>query len=93
MAPMAGFIDAAFHSDERGLYTRLHRDQTVERARALRAKYAFLFDARDRELRESHMCVFARYDLYTKDPLDGSSAHLDEYRALLDRHFPEPLDW
>ena len=55
--------------------------------------YAFLFDDRDRALRESHMRVFARYDLYTKDPQDVSAAHLDEYRELLERRFPDPLAW
>ena len=57
------------------------------------AEYPHLFDARDVELRASHMQVFARYDLYTKDRHDASTAHLDEYRELLDRWFPEPLDW
>ncbi len=55
--------------------------------------YRHLFDARDAELRASHMQVFARYDLYTKDRDDAPAAHLDEYRELLERWFPEPLDW
>ena len=37
---MRGLTDAGFHSDEWGLYTRLHRDQTLRRATALREKYA-----------------------------------------------------
>ena len=55
--------------------------------------YLHLFDDRDRALRESHMKVFACYDLYTKDPEVASTEHLEEYRELLDRRFPEPLDW
>jgi hypothetical protein len=39
------------------------------------------------------MKVFARYDLYTKNQEVAPDAHLEEYRTLLDRWFPEPLDW
>jgi len=66
---------------------RYHSFQSVA------GEYLHLFDARDHELRESHMKPFARYDLYTKDPDDVSSEHLDEYLELLDRRFPAPLDW
>jgi inositol oxygenase len=62
-------------------------------AQSVADDYLHLFDARDLELRESHMSVFARYDLYTKDPEDVSEGHLEEYRELLERRFPEPLDW
>ena len=55
--------------------------------------YLHLFDARDHQLRESHMKRFARYDLYTKDPEEVSAEHVEEYCALLDRRFPEPVDW
>ena len=55
--------------------------------------YLHLFDERDRTLRESHMKVFARYDLYTKDPEVAPEEHLEEYRELLHRWFPDPLDW
>jgi inositol oxygenase len=55
--------------------------------------YLHLFDGRDRELRESRMKLFARYDLYTKDPSVATAEHLDEYRELLERWFPEPLGW
>jgi inositol oxygenase len=55
--------------------------------------YVHLMDARDLRLRESHLKPFARYDLYTKDPHDVNDAHLEEYRALLERRFPTPIDW
>ena len=73
--------------DEIGWLIRYHSFQSVA------DDYAFLFDERDRRLRESDMRVFARYDLYSKHPDDVSTAHLDGYRELLDRRFPEPLDW
>jgi hypothetical protein len=44
-------------------------------------------------LRESHMRVFARYDLYTKDPEDVSTDRLEEYRELLDQRSSDPIDW
>ncbi len=55
--------------------------------------YVHLMSARDLELRESHMRPFARYDLYTKDPRDVNDAHLEEYREILERRFPLPVDW
>jgi inositol oxygenase len=55
--------------------------------------YVQLMDERDLRLRESHMRPFARYDLYTKDPHDVSDAHLEEYREILERRFPDPIDW
>jgi inositol oxygenase len=55
--------------------------------------YLHLFDARDRALRESHMKPFAGYDLYTKDPEVASTEHLEEFRELLARRFPRPIDW
>ncbi|MBW2282310.1 MAG: inositol oxygenase [Deltaproteobacteria bacterium] len=66
---------------------RYHSFQSVA------GEYLHLFDARDIELRESHMKPFARYDLYTKDPDDVSSEHLDEYLDLLERRFPAALSW
>jgi inositol oxygenase len=55
--------------------------------------YTHLFDERDRALRESHLRVFARYDLYTKDPDAARADRLDEFLELLDRWFPEPIEW
>ncbi len=55
--------------------------------------YLHLFDERDLALRESHMKVFAKYDLYSKDTQVALDTHLDEYRELLDRRFPERIDW
>ena len=72
---------------ELGWVIRYHSFQSVA------DDYAHPMNDRDRELRESHMRVFARYDLYTKDPQDVSAGHLDAYRELLDRRFPDPLDW
>lgn len=72
---------------EIGWVIRYHSFQSVA------DEYTHLMDDRDRALRESHMRAFARYDLYTKDPHDVSASHLDEYRDLLERRFPEPLDW
>ncbi len=40
MGAMEPLTDREFHSDVAGLYGRLHREQTLERARALRGKYA-----------------------------------------------------
>jgi hypothetical protein len=63
---------------EIGWLIRYHSFQSVAGDSAL------LFDDRDRRFRDSHMRVFARYDLYSEHPDDVSTAHLDEYRELLD---------
>jgi inositol oxygenase len=55
--------------------------------------YLHLFDARDLRLREEWMKPFAGYDLYSKDPETASAEHLPEYRELLARWFPRPLEW
>jgi inositol oxygenase len=55
--------------------------------------YLHLFDARDLRLREEWMKPFAGYDLYSKDPETAEAEHLPEYRDLLARRFPRPLDW
>jgi inositol oxygenase len=55
--------------------------------------YLHLFSEEDRRLRESHMRVFARHDLYTKDPRRAVTARLAEYEALIKRRFPDPIDW
>ncbi|MFQ5697379.1 MAG: inositol oxygenase family protein [Myxococcota bacterium] len=60
---------------------------------SIAGEYLFLFDESDRALRQSHMIPFAAYDLYTKDPDQVCDEALDEYRELLERWFPEPLDW
>jgi inositol oxygenase len=55
--------------------------------------YLHLFSEEDRRLRESHMKIFARYDLYTKDPHRVTDARLPEYEALIKRRFPDAIDW
>jgi inositol oxygenase len=55
--------------------------------------YLHLFSEEDRRLRESHMKVFARHDLYTKDPQRVEAARLAEYEALITRRFPDPIEW
>jgi inositol oxygenase len=55
--------------------------------------YLPLFSEEDRRLRESHMKVFARHDVYTKDPQRVVDARLPEYEALIKRRFPDPIDW
>ena len=39
------------------------------------------------------MRPFARFDLYTKHAHEASDSHLEEYRELLLRCFPDPVDW
>jgi inositol oxygenase len=73
--------------DEIAWTIRYHSFQSVA------GDYPYLLDERDRKLRASHMKPFARYDLYTKDPRDASAERLEEYRELLERWFPEPIDW
>ena len=55
--------------------------------------YLHLFNDRDLELRESHMKVFVKYDIYTKDPGIAVDEHLEECRELLDQRFRDPIDW
>jgi inositol oxygenase len=60
---------------------------------SLAEHYLQLFDDRDRRLRESYMKPFARYDLYSKDPELAPDELLSECRELLERRFPDPIDW
>ncbi len=55
--------------------------------------YLHLMDERDRELRESHMKPFMAYDLYTKNPNLAETNNLKYYQELIERRFPEPLNW
>lgn len=55
--------------------------------------YVHLMDASDKELRESHMKRFVKYDLYTKDRNNVTGNRLKYYQELIERRFPEPLEW
>lgn len=60
---------------------------------SIAGEYLHLFDERDLALRESHMKPFARFDLYTKHPRQVVEQRLGEYRDLIERRFPDPIDW
>ncbi len=56
--------------------------------------YTHLMDERDKELRETHMKQFMRYDLYTKNPKKvGKQNNLKYYQEIIERRFPEPMEW
>lgn len=55
--------------------------------------YLHLFDDEDLRLREAMMKPFARHDLYTKHPRVVVERRLDDYRELVTRRFPDPIDW
>ena len=39
------------------------------------------------------MKPFARHDLYTKNPRVVVESRLADYRDLITRRFPDPIDW
>jgi inositol oxygenase len=56
--------------------------------------YTHLMNEQDRELRETHMKRFVKYDLYTKNPQKVAGRnHLKYYQEIIERRFPEPLNW
>lgn len=55
--------------------------------------YLHLFSDEDLRLRESHMKLFARHDLYTKNPHQVLEARLPEYQRLIQKRFPDALEW
>ncbi len=55
--------------------------------------YTHLMNAQDKELRESHMKKFMGYDLYTKNPKTAGESHLKYYQELIERRFPDLINW
>ncbi len=55
--------------------------------------YLHLFSDEDLRLREAMMKPFARHDLYTKNPRVVVERRLADYRDLITRRFPDPIDW
>jgi inositol oxygenase len=55
--------------------------------------YTHLMNKEDRELRETHMKKFMTYDLYTKDQHKVGGHKLKYYQEIIERRFPEPLQW
>jgi hypothetical protein len=47
----------------------------------------------DKELRETHMKKFMGYDLYTKDKFNAGGHKLKYYQEIIQRRFPDPLEW
>lgn len=57
------------------------------------ADYTHLMNAEDKELRETHMKKFMRYDLYTKDKYEARGHKLKYYQEIITRRFPDPINW
>jgi hypothetical protein len=49
------------------------------------------FDARDRDYAQRYLRPFSRYDHGTKSPYNVPPRRLEDYRAVIDRLFPEPI--
>lgn len=60
---------------------------------SIAGEYLHLFDEEDLRLRERWMKPFARFDLYTKNPREVVERRLPEYEALIQRRFPDPIEW
>lgn len=50
-------------------------------------------DARDREYTQRYLRPFARYDHHTKSPLFLPAKRIDQYRHVIERWFPEPIEF
>lgn len=55
--------------------------------------YTHLMTKEDKELRETHMRKFMGYDLYTKDKYNVGGHKLKYYQEIIERRYPEPINW
>jgi predicted HD phosphohydrolase len=51
-----------------------------------------LMDDRDREYYEKYLGIFRKYDLGTKSIFRLPAKRLEDYREVIERHFPEEID-